>query len=157
MIETPAVVVRLEGGLAHVESFGANGCGSCSPGKSCATASLGKLFGAKPRLFRALNQIGAKAGDSVVVGIADGALLRGSLAVYLLPLVLLVAGALIATWLAPGTEAREPWSIVGAAAGLVAGVIWLKLFTAKIASDPHFQPVVLRKTADRVFQIIQEG
>lgn len=157
MIETPAVVVKLEGALAHVETRGATGCGSCTPGKSCATASLGKIFGAKPRLFRALNQIGAKAGDSVIVGVADGALLRGSLAVYMLPLVLLVAGALVATWLAPDAAAREPWSIAGAAAGLVAGVIWLKLFTAKIASNPRFQPVVLRKAAGGVFQIIQES
>lgn len=157
MIETSAVVVRLERDLAHVETLGATGCGSCNPGKSCATASLGKIFSAKPRLFRALNRIGAKTGDSVVVGIADGALLRGSLAVYLLPLVLLVAGALVAAAVAPEATAREPWSIVGAAAGLVAGIIWLRLFTARIATDPRFQPVILRKAAGGVFQIVQES
>jgi len=155
MIETPAVIVKVEGSLAHVETQRGTGCGSCNPGKSCASATLGKIFSDKPRLFRALNQIGAKAGDSVVVGVADGALLRGSLAVYLMPLALLLAGALAAAWLAPNTAARDGWSMLGAAAGLCAGVVWVKLFTARIASNPRFQPVVLRRTGQRAINIVQ--
>jgi sigma-E factor negative regulatory protein RseC len=157
MIETPVVIVKLEGALAHVEAQRGTGCGSCNPGKSCASATLGKIFSAKPRLFRALNRIGAKAGDSVIVGVADGALLRGSLAVYLMPLALLLAGAIVAAWLAPNAAARDGWSVLGAAAGLCAGVVWLKLFAARIASNPRFQPVVLRKTGERTINIIQEG
>lgn len=146
MNETRAVVIKTENAVAYVEAQNKGGCSSCSTSGGCSTAMLGRIFSQKPRMFKALNPIEAKAGDEVVVGVEDGALLRGALSVYVLPLLLLLGGALLAALLAPSASARDGYSVAGAALGLAASVIWLKVFSGRYGASRAFQPVILRRT-----------
>ena len=126
-LETRATVVRVEGPVAFVESAQASSCGQCSD-KGCGTARLSKAFCSEPRQFQVENPIAAKAGDQVVVSVADGAVLRGIGLVYLLPLALLAAGALSGNAMAEQEGQRDGYAAAGAALGLVAGFLlsrWL--------------------------------
>lgn len=159
MIETQGVVVKVENGLAYVDARRETGCGSCQSASACGTTSVAKLLGGKPSLMGALNPIRAEIGDSVMVGVEGRALLRGSVAVYLFPLLLVIAGAMLADYLAPAA-ARENYAVVGAALGLLAAGAWLILFNRIAAGNPRFQPVILRKIhtyPDRVFRIVKES
>lgn len=145
MIETHGVVIRIEDGVAYVEARREpSGCGGCDSVKGCATGTLSKFFGRGRGVMRAQNTVGAGVGDSVVVGINEGGLLHGSVAVYLMPLLLLLGGAIGASAFAPAAALKEAYSIWGAALGLGAGFLWVKAFSFWAGSRRRFQPVILR-------------
>lgn len=126
-LETRAVVVRAEGRETLVEAAQANGCGQCN-GKGCGTGKLSRLLCSEPRRFQVDNPIGAIAGDQVIVSIADGTVLRGIGLVYLLPLLLLVAGAAFGNAVAEQNWQRDAYAAAGAFLGLLGGFLlsrWL--------------------------------
>lgn len=147
MIEAEGIVVRTESSMAFVETQRASACGSCSSKSSCGTSSLAGLMAGKSRFFKVQNPVGAVVGETVVVGLDERALLRGSLALYALPLLMLIAGAVAAGFLAPSV-AREGYSIAGAAAGLAAGVVGVRIVASRLAATSRYQPVIMR----RIFQ-----
>lgn len=144
MIETYGIVVGTEKGFAYVETQRQSGCGHCDSQNGCATGTLGRFFGLEQTQFRALNPVDARVGDRVSIGIRDGVLFRGSLAVYIVPLLLMLLGAAWAAALAP-SSLTDGYSVVGAGLGLVVGFIWLRMLNAAMASGRYFQPVILDK------------
>lgn len=120
MLETRAVIVQTESHYAVVQASQANGCEQCS-GKGCGASKLSMMFCSTPRQFQVENPINAAVGDEVIISIAEGAILRGIGLVYLLPLLLLVTGAMIGNhWVAlPGQ--RDGYAAAGAVLGLAAG------------------------------------
>lgn len=141
MTETPAVVIRAEGGYALVESEPGTGCSRCDSVKGCASASLGKLFCSAPRRFRVMNGVGARPGERVLLGVDEGAVARSAGAVYGLPLVLLLAGAAAAGALGDDPGARDLYALGGAVAGLFAGLAVGRSLDARA----RFRPRILRR------------
>jgi len=82
-------------------------------------------------------------GDAVMVGLAEGALLRGALLVYLLPLALLLAGALLGQ--AAFAGAGEEPVILSGATGLGLGFLAARVLSRRWRGDARFQPVVVRR------------
>jgi len=119
------VVVQVDGQYALVQANQGNGCGQCN-GKSCGAGKLSRLFCSKPRQFRVDNPVNAGIGDEVIVSVAEGAVLRGIGLVYLLPLLLLVTGAMLGSLLAGQPEQRDIYAAAGALSGLVAGFVFAK-------------------------------
>lgn len=147
MIEENGRVVRVTGDTAWVETTRRSSCGSCSARSGCGTGALAGLFGARAHLVQVTNPVGARPGDQVVVGISESLLVRGSLAVYLLPLLTLLAGALLAEGLAPqlgGTGSDAP-AIFGGLTGLAAGFLWLHRRNRRWQADPAHRAVILRR------------
>lgn len=147
MIEETAFVVESGGNYAWVETQRKSTCGSCSAKKGCGTGALSKVLGRKTARMRALNRIDAQPGEEVVVGLSEGALVQGSLVVYLLPLLGLFLFALLGQSLAAqlGQPSTEPLSIFFGLGGLVLGGLWVRRFSVKISHDPRYQPVILRR------------
>lgn len=120
MLETRAIVIKLEGREALVEAIHGGGCGACGGGNSCGSGKLAEAFCVRPRQFRALNDVNAQVGEEVEISVRDGALFRSALTLYGLPLILLFAGSASgAHWLAGA--GRDGGAAIGALAGLVAG------------------------------------
>lgn len=145
MNETSALVVRTDGDYAVVEAQGAPGCGRCEAAGGCASASLGRLFCAAPRRIRVLNRLGARPGERVVLTAREGALLRSAGAAYGLPLLLLVAGAVLGAALADSPGSRDLYAAAGAAIGLIAGLAGARLLNALSRGDPRFDLHILRR------------
>jgi len=124
-LETRAIVVSTDKQLALVQANQGNGCSQCN-GKGCGSGKLSQMFCSKPRQFQVENRINASVGDEVIVSVAEGALLRGVGLVYLLPLLLLVMGAMLGSMLAAQVEQRDGYAAAGALFGLVAGFIFAK-------------------------------
>ena len=95
MIEETAQVVRVDGADVWVETRRRSTCSGCAAEKGCGTAALSKVLGNRRTLVRVLADMPLRVGDQVVIGIAEQALVRGSLAVYAVPLLLLLLGAVI--------------------------------------------------------------
>jgi sigma-E factor negative regulatory protein RseC len=148
MIEETGQIVDVQGAFAWIESERTGSCGSCAAQQGCGTGAIAKVLGQRRVRLRVLNRIEARVGDNVVIGVSESGLLRGSLAVYAVPLSGLFAGALAGYALAsrfnPAWPA-DPVAIAGALAGFVAGLVWLRGFSRRTAMDPAYQAVVLRQ------------
>jgi len=142
-LETRAVVVSIDGLYAIVQPNESNGCGHCN-GKGCGTSNLSRLFCHKPRQFRVKNSIEASVGDSVIVSVAEGAILRGIGLVYLMPLVLLVIGGMLGSSLPQQIEQSDSYAAVGALCGLVAG-FGLAKWIALRQTESQFQPYIAQQ------------
>ncbi|MFZ5621302.1 MAG: SoxR reducing system RseC family protein [Pseudomonadota bacterium] len=148
MIEETARVVAAEGEFVWVETQRQSTCGGCAARQGCGTATLAKVLGRRRTRVRALNRDAARVGDRVVVGIDEQALVRGSLAVYAVPLLGLLAGGVLGALLQTRLQlAGEALTLVAGVAGLIAGLLWVKGFTRRIRGDSRYQPVVLRRLA----------
>ncbi len=124
MNEMDGVVVRIEGADAWVQAAGAGpACGACARG--CA-AGRGTLLDAaasgKAGLLRLPNTIRARPGDAVVVRAAQGMVLKAAWRAYGLPLMLALAGALLAGAL----TGSDGLAAAGLALGLGAGFLYLR-------------------------------
>jgi sigma-E factor negative regulatory protein RseC len=129
MMEIRAIVIQLQGEDASVKPIGTGGCGHCDSEGGCGSGTLTKLFCSnKPRNFKVRNEVGAKVGDEIQISIPDGALLRGAMKMYVLPLILLLAGGITGVGLA-GSEAagRDAYAVAGAVIGLLLGFILARL------------------------------
>ncbi len=140
-------MLETRGDVAWVETQRQSTCGSCAANKGCGTALLGQVFGARRARLRVLNRIGAQPGDTVIVGLAEQALVRGSLTVYLLPLLGLMGGAIAGVWLAEtlAWSAVDGVSVLCGVGGLAFGLLWVRRQAVRMANDPRFQAVILRK------------
>ncbi len=95
MIEEQAMVRALKGGHAEIEIQRQSACGSCAAKGGCGTSLLAEWFPKRQWLFVLPNRVDAKPGDTVVVGLDEHYLQRGSLLLYALPLAGLLFGAVI--------------------------------------------------------------
>ncbi|MBL1276218.1 MAG: SoxR reducing system RseC family protein [Ectothiorhodospiraceae bacterium] len=149
MIEEHALVVALNAEGVWVETQRRSVCGSCAVNKGCGTATLAKVLGNKRSQVRALNpkSTSVTVGDEVIIGINEQALVRGSLAVYIVPLLALfvfgVLGQMLGTQLL--IESHEGMTIVFSLIGLALGFAWVSRFTRRIGGDRRYQPVLLRR------------
>jgi len=147
VIEERAQVVALEGESAWVETERRSSCGSCEA-KGCGTGALSKVLGARVQRIRVHNPIQARPGDSVILGIEESVLLQGSLMVYILPLLSMLAGGLLGETLAPqwGSDG-EMLSLLLGVLGLAGGFLWLRRYQRRVAKNPRFTATILRKAA----------
>ncbi len=146
MIEETATVVKCEGEFAWVEAQRQSTCGNCAANKGCGTSVLAKVVGKKVARMKAINKVNAHVGESVIVGMNEAALVKGSLAVYLLPLIFMMLFAITGNVVAVQMEWKSEWVVIlFAVIGLVTAGLWLRGFTHRIQHDSDFQPVILRR------------
>lgn len=148
MIEERAVILSLDNLLgddfsdstATLEIERKTACGLCGQTRGCGNSIWGKLFAHQSTAFKAQNRINAKVGDSVVVGINETALLKSALLLYIVPLVSLFIGAILAAQFKQ-SDASE---MIGAALGLLLGMLWVKGHSMSNGYFKLQQPVILR-------------
>ena len=146
MIEERAVILSLESEPSAVDSTATLeierkiACGLCGQTRGCGNSIWGKLFAHQSTAFKAQNRINAKVGDSVIVGINESALLKSALLLYILPLVTMLIGAILATQI----HNTNGYAMLGALVGLVLGFVWVKGHTMSNSYFKLQQPVILR-------------
>ncbi len=95
MIEERARVVEVRGDVAEIVAEPAASCGGCAAKGGCGTSLLAAWLPQRRLTFRLRNEIGAKSGDTVIVGLDESLLQRSSLLLYAAPLLGLLAGAIL--------------------------------------------------------------
>lgn len=147
MVEEQAQVVEVRGSRLMLEARTRSACDSCSASRGCGTSVLSKVVGRKFSRFQAENTVNAKPGDTVVVGLSEDALLTASLAMYLLPIMVMILIALLADQLlATPLAGRDLYIAASALLGLAAGAFLSRIYFS--GSALRFSPVVLRKVTD---------
>ncbi len=147
MIEEQAVVIATEGEFATVETERRSSCGGCAAGSACGVSALSKVMGRRRSSIRVLNHINARVGERVVLGLAESALLKGSVIFYLTPLLSLFLFALMGRWLGSlfAFDSTEPMVIFSGLLGLLIGLLYLRVFATRVSHDKAYQMVILRR------------
>ena len=147
MIEQGATVVAVEEQTAWVETQRHSACGACAMNKGCGAGTLARAFGFKSPRLRVLNSQGVSVGDQVVIGIDERALVRGSFAAYMMPILFMLGFAMLgesffAEWLAIKSDVV---SLSFGIAGLIVGLLWLSRYNLRVGHDSRYHPVILQK------------
>lgn len=122
MIEEFAVITKRVDGQVMLEIERRTACGLCGQKRGCGNATWGKLLGHNSHEFAAENAINANVGDSVVVGIDERVILSSVFYLYIVPLLTMLIGAVLADVLYD----NEFYVILAAALGLLLGFVWVK-------------------------------
>ena len=153
MITENATVVSIEKNQTWIETQRKSACGQCSANKGCGTSVLSKVIGNKLSTMKAINNIDAKVGDEVIVGLNEASLLKGAFMTYLLPLFYLFLFAILGQFISQYMQMQsgESFTIFFAAMGLFLGLKHLKRFSISIANNESYQPVILKKSNSSLF------
>ncbi|ERS11106.1 SoxR reducing system RseC family protein [Alloalcanivorax xenomutans] len=143
MIEERGRVVAREPGAIWVETVRAGVCDACQARKGCGHRLINQSGGQRARL-RVLTRDTFQEDEEVVVGIPEGALLRGALWVYALPLVLLFSGALLGGALPLPFDGAALFGVLGLLLGFI-----INRWRDRGDRGRAYQPTVLRRCPAR--------
>ncbi|ALG66680.1 SoxR reducing system RseC family protein [Beggiatoa leptomitoformis] len=145
MLEEEGVVVEATEQFVWVRTQRTSGCSHCTV-NSCGTGSLDGLFGQKVNEVKVINNLSAKLGDKVVIGLEEQALVRGSLLLYILPLLFLFAVAVSYENIAAsvGLPSGDGWTALAGLVGLAGGLGVARYLSALLSEDSRYQPILLK-------------
>ncbi len=153
MFETGRVVAVETDGV-WVETIRKTTCGSCAAQKGCGHGMMNRISEGRRSLVRALpgriQPEQCTVDDEVRISIPEEVILRGSVVVYILPIVSMLGGAALGAWLAGGGDLGGG---LGAVAGFAAGFGLVRWHAMTHRDDSSMQPVleeVLQRSADPV-------
>ena len=149
MIEESVEVIAIEENVLMLQAQRKSSCQSCSVQKGCGTSVLSQWLGNKLSNFKVETTFNAKICDHLFVGIYEKFLLKGSFAIYFMPLITLFLSALLADWLLPEVVYRDLWV---SAAGILGLFVGMKLCRSLLMRQPGstLRPVILRKNIEHV-------
>lgn len=135
-------IMALEKDCLWVETVQRSTCNSCSAQKGCGQSLLAKWAG-RPQYLRVLlcgrSSAEFEVGDSVEVGIPEGVVALGAAFVYLLPLFMMLLGAVTGHLL----FLSELVSVLAALLGVIIGGILVRCHARYYRNDVRFQPVLV--------------
>jgi len=144
LIETGRVVAVDPDGL-WVETIRQSTCGTCAAQKGCGHGLLNRISDGKRGYIRVLpgtrNPQECSVDDQVRISIPEEVILRGSLIVYMLPLLCMLAGAASAVGLLPGSQ--DVSAALGAASGFGLGLVLVRWHAWHHRDDSSLQPTLL--------------
>lgn len=136
-------VVAVEPDCLWVETIRRSTCGSCSVQKGCGHGLLNKMDSRRSHYLRVLlgeqQKNTYQVDDEVRLSIPEQVLVRGALLVYLMPLLTLLAGAMVGEHL----WATDWLSFIGAATGFALGLLLVRLHAWLTRNRRDLQPVII--------------
>ena len=144
LVETGRVVAVDPQGL-WVETIRQSTCGSCAANKGCGHGLLNRISDGRTGYIRVLSgAVSARQcaiDDQVRICIPEQVILRGSMLVYMLPLICMLVAAMGADVLWPA--AGQSVTVAGAILGLALGFILVRWHAWRHRHDSELQPTVL--------------
>lgn len=141
MIEETGRVVAVRDGQAWVQTLRQGACQSCKVRSGCGQRLLTEMSGGRASQVRVTNQSRARVGDSVVIGVPETLLLRASVLVYLVPLLTMMAAALLA---AGPLGMSDPWVALCSGLGLAGGFAGIAVYQRCRSDNDQFSPRLQR-------------
>lgn len=140
MIQEEGVVKEVRGKKALVITERKEQCGQCMAKGFC-----DMLGGGKEMLSEALNSVGAKADDIVLIGIPSGTVTKASIVLYMIPAIGLVAGAALGHYIGKLYSLNLDLSaFIGSLAGVGISMISVRLFSNILSKRPSFQLEIIK-------------
>lgn len=143
LLEERALVLSVDRERAWLRCERQAGCARCAEGKGCGSGLFSRLLGDRLEAVPIQNTLKARPGDVVLLGLEPAAIENAAWLVYGLPLAGLLSGALAGQAMGPG----DLPALLGAAVGVVLGLAVVRYLGRRLAADPRYQAVMLRKLA----------
>jgi len=157
MIEQTAVVTEIKADRVRVRVQRQSTCGGCQAKSACGTSSFAKVLGNKFSEVTVLKSINVELGDVVRIGLRESVMLQSALLVYVFPLFMLFAGALILhsinLWLI--LEMGQLPIIAGGLVGLAVAFGLIRKIMKSRLHDERYQPVILGKASLAEMNLMQ--
>jgi len=140
LIQEEGMVKEAKGKKALVITDRKEQCAQCMAKGFCQM-----LGGGKEMLSEALNPVGAKADDIVLIGIPSGTVTKASMVVYMIPAIGLVGGAALGNYFGKLYSLNLDLStIVGILAGIGISMIFVRLLSNVLSKRPSFQLEIIK-------------
>ncbi|WP_151704125.1 SoxR reducing system RseC family protein [Nitrincola alkalilacustris] len=142
MLEETALVTDVKGTSISVRTVRKSACDSCQAEAGCGQKRITQLLIREATDMAIDNPqcLDVRVGSQVLIGLNEGALVRASLILYLLPLVMMILAALVSSQIFH----HELWQILSAVTGLLAGFLCGRILSARLLSTGDYRPVLLR-------------
>ena len=144
MIFETGIVVGKANSSVMVETIQKTACDSCAAQPGCGHSVLSQLTGNSVRIRALMGEFNTNEvalGQSVTIAIPDHVVVKGSLFVYLVPLL----GSLTGAWTMGSFDksvALDLMSIMGAAFGLISGGIFVRVRSQKSQDESESNPIL---------------
>ena len=145
MIEEEGIVVAIAGRNARVSVLKKSACESCAAAGVCHPGDAGKS------LLEAANPLGAKPGQKVKIVLFPQTYLKSALVLYGIPVIALVAGAIIAKNMAirfSGEMNSDLWALSVGLSCLVLSFILIWMYNKHVATTQKYKPVIVQIQSD---------
>lgn len=140
MNESEGIVKEVRGEKALVITDRQEMCASCIAKNFCHM-----LGGGKQVLSETINHIGAKTGDTVKIGIPDGAVTKASLIVYMVPAIGFVGGASLGYCIAKLYSLDlNILTLIGGILGFGLSMISVRFLNNVLSKRPYYQPEITK-------------
>lgn len=148
MIKESGVVAKVDLGGVWVETQKQSVCGACLARKGCGQKLLnsfgGSQFHVLAKISPQLQHRNINEGDSVVIGIAEGVLVKGAMLMYGVPLLVFILSLALLTF----TFGESGWGgIIISLLSLFLGGLWTRHHVSSSNNSEQYQPIVLEHCA----------
>lgn len=147
MLSENGRIVAIESDAVWVETIRSSTCGRCAARSGCGHGVLARATGAKGlirvRESQALRARDCQIDDEVIIELPESAVLHGSVLVYLLPLILAIAGSLL------GEQWGELVAVLGFCAGLFVGFTTIRWLPELLGAEEKFEPRLAMAAVDK--------
>ena len=140
MIEETGYVLSVEDGFADVETIRTSSCSSCRARHGCGHHAIAQVSSSNRMRMKAIDPLSVKVRQSVVVGIPEDTLLQASFWMYLIPLLGLVAGAVLPSLWNDESNLAVFFSIIG----FVVGLLLARNKSKQESNNMDYYPKILR-------------
>ena len=138
MISEQGIVEEIRRNTAIIKVVRSGSCKHCSEKDSCSVAERNMLIEVK-------NSLNAKEGDMVEVSVPEGTFMKLSLMVYIFPVVALMIGAFLGSFLSMQLNTDpSATAAITAAIFLVASFLGLKIIDKKKETGDKYYPRMTR-------------
>jgi sigma-E factor negative regulatory protein RseC len=142
MIVEKAQVVAIENEYAIVQTQRRSACGACAVHEGCGVSILSKLLPGRFCTLKVGNQMGAKIGDKVQIGVGEGGLVKGALILYAVPLLLVVLSIVLATSIM-GTDIPDLVAVLIVLPGFFVGLLFARLLSKRLVDNSECQTTIV--------------
>jgi len=137
VIEETVSVVRARGKRITIAAGRKSACGGCGQKEGCGVSAIAGLFSGPSIELELDNALGARVGDTVVVGVEDAAFLRMAVRAYLFPLLVLIGSAIVFSRLF-----ASEWLVVLLSVAAMLGSFYFNRARAGKTADLHLLRIV---------------
>ncbi|MDM7859757.1 SoxR reducing system RseC family protein [Alteromonas sp. ASW11-36] len=143
MIEEVGKVIAVERDEIIVETEIKTTCGSCEAQQNCGTGTIAKALAPRRETLRFSTELPVQVGSKVRLGIPETALLKASIWLYVIPLLGLIVGGALFSWVLPIFGlVHEGWVIASTILAALAAFVWVSA-TVKQRELQQYQPRLL--------------
>ncbi len=140
MATEQGIVIKTDSSGAWVKTVKSGGCAGCTAREACHSTSSGAEMEVK-----ALNEAGAKVGDRIVLSFANASLLKATFLLYIFPILLLMAGALIGQEAAPYFNFNPSgFSAILGFSFFFAALLIIKVKAGQLAKKNEYRPKIIK-------------